>query len=371
MMIPTSMRASALPLAFKCPGSLMPATIAVNETGDAAMLGSATHEALRSLAERGDVEWHRIPAIAASFGAPADEITMLVRMARLLWPSLKESFAGALTEVPLSADIGGGFTLTGHADLLAIHDNVARAADWKTGRADSDYSAQMRAYAALVMLENQNLAEVTVTVIWIRDGEIENYTMNRAALADWLRDLRARVLTWDGVFHPGSHCRYCPRSHECEARLALIRRDIAALTTGDLTSRIETALATMGSEAVIELHRKATGVIDAASRVREAIKAHVKASGDVVADGTRLTVEVQERRELNAERAWPVMENFGFESADFAACIDLHISRVEKTIAHKAGRGKGAARARALLDALETAGAIRFREQEILRVKRT
>jgi len=365
-----SLRASRMPLAFTCPGSTIPPAIPISESSEEAALGIATHEALRSLAERGDVVWHDIPRIATAHGAKADDVLMLCRMARNLWPSLAESFRDCLTEVPLKAELGGGITLTGHADLLSIRDNVARAADWKTGRADSDYSAQMRAYGALVMLENPDLAEVTITIIWIRAGEIENYTMHRLHVVEWLRELQARVLQWDGVYHPGKHCGYCPRSHECAAHNALVRRDVAAMTDVELGERIESTLATMRPDAIVDLLRKADSVSDVATRVRAAIKAHVVARGDIIADGTRLTIETQQRREVVADRAWPLLEDAGFESKDFAAAVDFRIGALEKVVATKAGRGKGAAAVRALMAQMEAAGALQLKEQPILKAKR-
>lgn len=368
---PPMLRASGMPLAFKCPGSLVPPSIPIAEDGYEAAVGTAVHAVLRSLAEKGDVEWHRIPDVAAAHGVEADDVLMLVRMARVLWPSLAESFANAQTEVPLIVDLGDGVTLSGHADLLSLHDTIARGADWKTGRSDGDYGAQMRAYAALIMLENPQLVEVTFTVVWIREGEIENYTMDSTGLSAWLTELRSRVIAWDGVYHPGKHCRYCPRSHECDARNALVRADIAALRDKGLADRMDSTLSLMRPEQIIELHRQAESVLDNATRVRAAIKAHVIARGDILGSGTRLTITTQQRRELLPEKAWPLLEDAGFESADFVACIDLHISRVEKTIATKAGRGKGASAVRALTSQLEAAGAINVKEQHTLTVRRT
>lgn len=372
MDIGLELRASRMPLAFKCPGATVAPALPVSEDGYEAAVGTAVHEVLRTLAERDYVDWESIPNVAGSHCVNPDDVFPLVRMAAKLWSTttLRESFAGAMTEVPLAAEIPPNVLLTGHADVLAVRERVARAADWKTGRTDYDYAAQMRAYGALVLLENPDLLEATVTVIWIRDGEIENYTLTRAGLKDWLAELRARVLDWDGVYHPGKHCRYCPRSHECEASNALVRRDVAAMRDLDVAEKIETSLSLMKPDAVIELHRQADSVIDVAMRVRDAIKAHVMARGDVVGNGIRLTVETQNRRELLPVKAWPVLEDVGFESADFAACIDLHVSRVEKITAQRAGRGKGAAAVRDLAARLEQAGAVNVKELHYLKAKR-
>jgi len=106
--------------------------------------------------------------------------------------------------------------------------------------------------------------------------------------------------------------------------------------------------------------------------VKRAIKAHVMAGNEVeAADGSRLSLELENRRSLDPMKAWPVLEDSaGFTSQDFAACIDMRISRVEKVLAQKAGRGRGASAVRTLGAALEAAGAIETTEVQKLAIKR-
>src|SRR5690606_40152435 len=60
------------------------------------------------------------------------------------------------------------------------------------------------------------------------------------------------------------------------------------------------------------------------------------------ADG-RLTLVHETRRELDTLAAWPVLEASGFDDDDFAECVKLSLSKVEKRVAQKSGRGKGKA----------------------------
>lgn len=352
------LRASAMPLAFKCPGSVRRPRLSIAETSEPADLGNATHEALRSVAEGAGVPWDEIPAIAARWGVDPDELRMLVATGAKLWPHVAESFRGAVTEVPLSVEIAPGVTLSGHADLLATFAESARVGDWKSGRKDHDYADQMRAYGALALIDDSSLSEATATILWIREGEIENYTMTRAAAREWVDRVRAEIVEWDGSYHPGPHCSWCKRSHECEAAAASVRRDVAAM----VATEGEPALARMTPAEIISLERRAKMVEDYAGRVRKAIKAHVEAHGDLVGPESRLTIAVESRRKLDTAAAWPVLEAAGFADADFAACVDVPISRVEKRIAEKAGRGKGAAAVRALGEQLDAAGAVRVQE---------
>ena len=360
------LRASATPLAFLCPGSVEAPTVRVEEVGEAANLGSAGHEAFRPLAENGAVDWASLPEIATRWDVDGDELRMLCAMATRLWVAVGETFRGALTEVPLSAEVLPGVVLTGHVDLVASSGAVARIADWKTGRKDSDYSHQMKAYGTLVLLDDPTLTEVTVTVLWVRDGEIENYTLTRDAMTAWLADLRERVVDWNGTYRTGPHCEHCKRWHECGPATALVRRDVAMLLDVDAAA----ALSAMAPAQLIELHRKASIVGRLADRVRDAIKAHVVATGDVESEDARLTIAVEERRALDPVAAWPVLEAEGFGDEDFGAVVELRVSKVEKRVAEKAGRGKGAGAVRALSARLADAGAVKTREVHKLVEKR-
>src|SRR6185295_1742160 len=215
-------RASGAPLAFACPGSVRAPVLPVSDESGAARLGTAAHVALRDLVETGAINWAQIPELAARYDVNPDELRALCGMATKLWPTLAPSFPNAMTELALDAELvtprGTPYALTGHIDLISIRGTVARAGDWKTGRRDSNYAQQMRAYAALLLLEDPDLTEATSTVIWVRDGEVESYTMDRAKLAAWRAELETHVIDWDGVFHPSTDgCGFCRRSHECDA----------------------------------------------------------------------------------------------------------------------------------------------------------
>ena len=366
-----TIRASATPLAFRCPGSVRPVTVRVDDSNEAGAIGTAAHEALRPLVESGQIDWTGIERIAREHAVPVDEVRMLVAStAKHLWPTVKGSFPDALTEVALSAEIAPGVTLTGHVDLLSISGTVARAGDFKTGRKDSDYSDQMRSYGALIFADNPDLTEVTVTTLWVREAQVENYTLYPDDAKAWCQKLLHRVVDWNGVYHPGEHCMYCRRSHECEAANAQARRDIAAFADKSLLHRAECELGIMKPSDIVDLHAKADFVEKYAKRVTEAIRSHVIQHGPVKAKGISLEMATQRRRKLNTLQAWQVLESHGFADEDFADCADISISRVEKRIANKAGRGKGAAAVRALNEDLEKAKALRLDEREILTRKR-
>ena len=361
------LRASDAPLAFLCPGSARAGDVELRERSDAAALGTAAHEALRPLAESGAVDWAELPDIAARWGVDDADLRIIVAGAIKLWPHVAESFSRAMTEVPFRHE-SEQWTLTGHVDLLANGDESARLADWKTGRKDRDYSHQMRAYGVLALLDDPELREVTVTILWTREAEIENYTLTRADVQRWISELEERVVGWDGTYRPGPHCRHCPRSHECSAANALERRDMAALLDTGLADSLAIAKLSPGEQ--VELFRKAALAVSVGERVRAAIKAHVEARGEIATEATRLTIDTEERRDIDTLKAWPVLERAGFGDTEFAQTVAVRISKVESLIAKRAGFGKGAAAIRALTSELDEAGAVQTKEVRKLVEKR-
>lgn len=358
-----------MPLAFRCPASMRP-ELKLDEAHDAANAGTAAHEALRPLAEGRGVDFDDVDAIAQRYHADPDEVRMLCAMGVKLWREVRETFPGAITEADLELELDGA-TLTGHMDLTAITGDVARGADWKTGRLDSDHSEQMKAYGTLLLLTYPQLREATVTILWVRDGEIENYTMTRADAIAWVARVESEVIRWDGTYRPGSHCQHCPRSHECAAANAMARRDVAAISNKALVARVESEIATMQPAELITLVSKARAVEKMAKRVVDAVKEHVLARGDIAAPGVgRLTIQTEERRSVDPLKAWPVLEAEGFTDEDFAQVVTLGISKVERLTAKKAGKGSGAGAVRELQRRLTEAGAIETKEHGKLVQKR-
>lgn len=366
------LRAHRLPLAFRCAGSVQPAKVPIATDEQASRLGIAVHEALESLATTGQIAWSEVRAVAERHQVNPEEVSALCAAAQKVWPVLQSSFVDALAEVELATQIHTGVVLVGHADLLSVRGTAARVIDWKSGRKDHDYSQQMRGYAALVLLEDPELTEATATVVWLREQEFENYTMTRTQMEAWIDALVELVVHWDGTYRPGVHCRHCPRSHECEAANAMMRRDVAAIADHALAERAENELASMAPDEILALWHQADLVAYLAGRVRSAIKAHVGEHGDIVATGgARLTVETSERRELQPLAAWPVLEAAGLTSEELAACMELYVSRIESIVAKKAGRGKGAAAVRELATKLAEANAITTKETHTLKEKRS
>lgn len=350
------LRCSALPLAFRCPGSTRRGNVPVNAVSDAADIGTAGHEGLATLVRSGRIDWDGVPELARKHQVDEQELRALLAQGQKLWAEVRESFPNASPELEMKHELGR-LRLTGHTDLAALSGTTAAVADWKLGRLDADYREQLRGYMALVLLTHSVVTRATACILWVRDGDGEGYEMDRAGLREWLQRVEDEIIQWDGTYRPGPHCQYCPRSHECSAANALERRDFAIVADADLTEETVTDLVRREPDKAVEILLRADRAAKVAERVRSAIKAEVIRNGDVVGAGKRLTLQPSEKRHLNVLQAFPVLQE---ELADeeMAEVISISLPKAETLISKKAGKGKGAGAVRALQSKLNDVGAI-------------
>jgi len=361
-----------MPTAFKCAGSIRPCELEINETNEAAETGTAAHACFEGLVSHGEIDWDGINNACDLYGGNSEEVRMLCGRATRMWPKIRESFPGALTEIETHRDLSAvdvaGSTLTGHVDLISIVGLVARIADWKTGRKDTNYSQQMRAYMAMILMEFPELERSEAFIIWVRTEEIESYSMTREEAHAWIADLEDRIVNWDGVYRPGDHCGFCRRRHECSAGNALSRSYVAAVAGLDLGA-VEASIANMIPDEAIDLYHKCKLVERVAGKCLAALKARAN-EGDIEGTQTRLTIEHENRREIDFIKAWGVLESLGFGDADYAAVAKLSMSKIEKRCAERAPKGEGNRVKRQVAGMLEAAGAIEITTTNSLVEKR-
>ena len=364
------LRASFLTLAFTCPGSIRETPIRINSTNVAAVTGSAEHKIVESLPATGVIDWESIDGIAAAYEADANELRYLATCAQKLWSKVKDSFPNALTEVAVEHTLQiSGLRITGHIDGVSISGDIARLYDWKFGRLDNDYYHQMMAYASMILLEYPQISEVTATILWARDQEIQNYTITRADAEAWAAKLEAEVINWDGTLHPSHKCEYCPRSHECPAFNALARSASAAILDLDV-DRIAEQIATMPGQQVVELRRKAKIVSHIADATLNAIRDRLLKDGEILGEDAILSLESRPKHELDSVKTWPVLEALGFEPEDYARVTTIRKSKVEEIVKERAPYRGGAAAIRKLREELEHAGALHTEDVLMVKEKR-
>lgn len=365
-----SLRCSALPEAFRCPGSVRLPLLRIEEDNDASAVGTAVHKLMERVVD-GTRNLSQMPIgeVCERYGVSGDDVVPLLVAGINVWDQIKDSFTGAVTEVPLSATVHG-VQLTGHLDALAVGNEIARALDWKTGRVDRDYSKQVQGYLALILLDDPAIREATATVVWLRDRDVETYTMTRDGLGPWLESLRATVIDWNGAYHPGRHCGFCPRSHECPALAAQARRDIAVLSAEATVAHVENGLRDMQPAHIRDLWERWKMVKAFGESFERAMRLALDTGGAIEAEGWRIELETQEHRELDLLKAWPSIQS-RLDDEAVAECVSVSITKLDGIVAKRAGKGKGAAAKRALNEELLAAGAIAMKPVKKIKERRS
>jgi len=332
-------RCSRLPLLLACGGAAVPPMVSIEPVSEPAELGTEAHSLLSEAVEAG--------------GADPDgssEAHTLARMGLALRRKIYRPPVPTETEVAF-ADEFAVFILTGNSDEVTGN----YVDDWKTGRVDSDYSAQLKGYALLLLRAHPGLETVVTRVLWLREQEVDQVTVTRAQAAEFERLIVERVVNWDGVLHPGKHCHFCPRSHECAGKTHFERMAVRAFLTADLTSA-ETVLA-LPPEERMALYQQAKLVSGLAETVIGAVRESLT-SGPLSAGGRTLTLVESQTRKLSPLQALPVINSQGFSDEEIASCVSISIEKVKDLAAKHAPPRGGASAKRGIVRALTEAGAV-------------
>lgn len=345
-------RCSSLPLLMACPASAH-GEMSVTETFEASADGSACHEVMALVVQGVTPD---LDDIALRWGCDRDELGRLVWFGRKCWTELAPSFPDPETEVEVQAIFPGGGRLTGHIDLMSWpEDGKIHALDWKSGRKAADYYDQVAGYArCLFGMASDALKEVVITIVWLRDQAVETFSFTRESLRDWWERLCA-VREAVNDFRTGPHCSFCPRTHDCPALLALVKRDVAMFTAANA----EEALAAATPAQLVDIRRRAKLVSKFAEHVDDFVRSLVEQRGPIeAADGAILALVPENgKRVVDTAKAWPVLsERFDYDEMTRIASVSL--TKVQEAAAEKApDRGKGKAK-KEIVDALTAAGAI-------------
>lgn len=337
----------------------------ISERNEAADLGSAAHEAMEAIVagQRPDLD-----AIANRWTCNRDELGRLAWYGGKAWEALAPSFPddeehSRLAESSVSCT-GDGFALTGHLDMHTISsDGEARIVDWKSGRVDRDYYHQLAGYAAC-LLADPNIHTVTASVVWLREQEIESYTIDRKIIGQWLDRLKVH-LSRTG-YTTGRHCEHCPRSHSCPAVEAKAREGVSILVGS------ATPLERFAPDEVVKLYRLSKLVAKAAESMVSSIRLHVIQNGPQESeDGTELKIaEENGGRDIDVAKAWDIIQQRLPDAEAMCSVLKVSATALDDAVAKAAGRGNGAEAKRALAADLEAANAIAIRKIQKLKEAR-
>lgn len=368
-----SIRCSSLPMAFVCPGSVRRGDVLIDPVCDPASQGSAAHEAMQAIVEMDlkSIDDIDLVGISRKWSADPDELKIQAFIGLKIWKEVRQWFPNAQAEVDLRQefDLGGEVTLelTGHLDAMSIDQRarVGRFGDWKFGRVDKDHAHQIQGYGTLQLANYSDIDKALGFVGWALGSEpgggpdIEDYSMTRDQMWEWLDEVKKRIVEWDGVFHPGQQCTFCQRNHDCPAVRAMARRDVLVLGDPAMAERIENGLQDLTDVELIALDRRARVITRVIESLRAVVKQRVEAAGGCLADGDGRELRFVDipHRVIDPILSRPVLEERLTEE-EIAACTKISASGLDNAVAAKTERGGKKAAIEELNEALEAAGAV-------------
>lgn len=355
-------RCSRLPLAFHCPGSIrrdQDETLIEVVDGDAGPLGSAVHEALASLVLEEDPHVPDLRPIAVKYGVDDKEVGRLVWYGFEAWRELRPAFPDPFTELELDSETPE-FSLTGHPDLVSVQGDLLAYADWKSGYRQADFYPQLMGYGSLLLSNFPDAKKIRATLVWLRDHSMQTFSLSREEVVAWETTLAQEVVRWDGMYHAGSHCQWCPRFSSCPARKAIVRSAVEETSGDALLKLLDTAPreVLMPQLAAFWRSGKLALAEQIITRCKDLLKADVSVHGPIdLGNGRELALVPVPRDEIKPLEAWPILGKY-LTDTELAGAVKIGKTAMLTAVSDKAPKGKKKAAKDQVMAELEAANAV-------------
>lgn len=370
-------RASRATLAGICPPSLIAPDIEIDTSGELARMGIAAHECGVSIVE--DVP-PDISKVARKWSVDAKDLDFLSRQFSRLWnygsddlTPAKDLFPSAMTEVSLPEVTVNGVTFTGTCDLLSYvpDQQQIRIGDTKTGYLETDAGTQLLVYARMALEEFPDAETVWLATFRTRLGILDSSEVyERSEVVEIIDRLAWRIANVKR-YSPGGWCGYCPRSHSCPAKSALMVNTMKEIGLGDYFDILSTipevraALMIPAVEVARTIGKKMEEFVKLA-------KADVESYGGTLADGNGNSLEIVEKgkREIDARIALPVLREH-LSDDEILPCIEIGVGAMEDAVALASPKGMKGKNKKAVAEQLVKAGAMTTKFHRELKVVRS
>jgi len=290
----------------------------------------------------------------------ADEIERLAKNGFRTWKRLRIGFRTLGVEEELASG-----RLTGTPDVFGVTvEPEIVVIDWKSDWEPRDYTDQLCGYAWMVV-HNYSKEEppkrVKLVTVWLRYGTYDVVDLSMDDLVAW--HARLQVALESDTFSPGEHCTFCGIAHECAARTALVRQNVAIfqdVQDGPLLPEQYAALFPQYQMAVKAL-----------KAFYDMLKSVTKEAGGElpVSENEVLRIETQVQKSIQSSSAsMQVIQTLFAEVLDerrdlslidfLGDVLSIGKGKLEKLVKQYAVKGRGAARVRELYEGLEAAEAL-------------
>jgi hypothetical protein len=306
----------------------------------------------------------------------ADALVPLCHIAKKMWDQYAPGLKVLAVEDRLTYRIDDRNLLVGHADLICEdlqEPGTVVIWDWKTGSTSREYRQQTRGYAILAQQYWATDRAIRVVTAWVRDAMVDVEDFDPVELAVWVGSVHEALEHPDRYGPSPETCEFCPRAHECDARMARAQAD--AIVLSDLHNKLET----LTPQQLACLKPRADMLKQVLAGYEEALKDAVRKAGSLpTGDGRELYMDRRVRKEIRLGEAWgPLYRAFGILTQDVGEllaaimpALELHRPKLEYLVSAAAPRGqKGKAREQLMAD-LEAAGAVVENPFEVLSVRK-
>ena len=354
---PMELRASRMPLAFKCAESIRrpPGELFVSSDSEAGTLGTAVHDALAQHVMGVDTD---LADYAAKWNVDEQALAPLFFFGVSAWNDLKATLLTPKVELELEAVVAG-HVITGHADVVYDAGQSVYIIDWKSGQVQRDYTTQLLTYALAAARQFQQADKFSVVTVWLRDKFYETKTVTRDELDQFANRIAHDVLGKAGRYVAGDHCGFCPRFSGCPGRgqvaLAIIRElDDGGYLPAPGTPATHPIAGTVLASALARIRY----VENVCEQARKTIREWVKAAGHVdTKPGYALQIKTEIHEVISAKRAWPVFLKY-LDEDGVNACLKVGKTELLKRVSEGAERGQKGKLKAAVLDELRELGAV-------------
>ena len=366
----TTIHCSALDLAWICPESipLTGAPTLVDPHNEMAELGTASHRAALCV---GTHEEPDLPGLAERFGVGLDDLTIRWHLTRKAWKDVRLKLGGGAAEVNMTYyDEQFDVSLVGTCDRFNVKGNAAFAADWKFGYLEQPHDQQLAGYGFLIAKTIPEVEKFWSGVCYVMLGVWVGRWYTRQQLDDWFDELCHRIELGRGTFTPGHHCRFCSRQYDCPGFDAYRSKALAFFRGGALPEievKLDDPPEKLGPQ-IAEAMRTWKLVEKYGNELKALARKYAEDHGGFpTGDGRRYAMLPQNKRDIDARKAWPVLVKLGFTDDDLASLASMSLPQMKKIVSDRMERGQKKQAIEELEHALEAAGAVTTKTTKQLR----
>lgn len=347
-----TIRCSSLPILFACHASFggiaKPDTITpepkVDTSGPDALLGTACHEALAHIVERGleFVPEHICPEVATRHRVDADDVEPLVANGLAMWLEIKPHVKDVIAVERKIATNLVTVSLSGHADLIAeLNTGETLILDWKSGfDHDKSYYHQLMGYAVLVTAMVGDV-DFQLATAFLRNSEVRINSVTKADVVNFVNDVEVLANEEDPTYSPGECCTYCPVRMACPGRRSLMRDGMTSLmsTDQDIVEQLKNPKTQLAAaEQVIQVHRLTTMLKRGIEDYTTAVKTYIKDNGSIEAKTGSLHLNDMKKLNISTDALNIIFDLFGPEQVQ--QVTDVSNGKLKKLIESEAPKGE-------------------------------